>query len=187
MSTAPVIRMPAELEQFDRRIRLMGWATDRCLERDDINLRYRRHVTARRGGFRVKVLMVKKVMPDGSSVTNIWYLGSYTSSGKPHWCFLKDEADLWTFAETFDTSLLISPVTREPVIFRVPPPIPPPENVSKCMCEKEELTEKEAREAVDQALIRRVLKRSRRRQERAHYPCPTQPGIFHLTSQEDEH
>jgi hypothetical protein len=131
--------------------------------------------------------MVKKVMSDGSSITNTWHLGSYTLSGKPHWCYLRSEYDMWAFAETFDTSLLISPFTHEPVIFRVPPPAPPPENVSKCMCEKEELTEREAREAVEQALIRRVLRGSRRRQERSHYPCPTQPKVFHLTSQEDRY
>jgi hypothetical protein len=184
MATIPGMRLPTELEQFDRQIRLMGWATTRSVEKDDEKLRYRRIVTARRGNFRIRIVHTRKVLPDGKVDVALRMNGAYTSTDRPSWCFLRNMDEMWQFAETFDTTLLISPLTHSPLVFPVPPPVPPPEDVSKCMCEKEELDERTAREALDQALVSRVLYNSRERRECRVYECPTQTGVFHLTSTE---
>lgn len=168
------IRLPPELFGYGKKLESLGWALV-CKDVTKKN-RWVKTLNGRLGRVQVKVAYTTPTSEEDGQMT-FMAVPSHAMS-ETHWYGIDDEEDFWEFVHTFDADLLRGgPPPMKPEPRPAPPPPPDP-----CQCEKHQFTETEAREALHNALVARVIRHNRRRRERRIYECPAKPGVFHLTS-----
>lgn len=168
------MRLPPELFGFGKKLEGLGWAL--VYKESTRGGRWKKILNGRLG--RVQVKIIHKAMTSDEPEEILFAAVPSHAVSEHVWQEVKDEEDFWEFVHTFDFGLLGKEIPWKGTQPR-PAPVPPPD---LCQCEKHQFAEEEARQALHNALVARVIRHNRRRRERRIYPCPTKPGTFHLTS-----